>query len=154
MPDVIVRDAREEDLPALLALYHQLSSRDPATVSERHRAAWAALARQDITRILVAEVGVAEGGGEVVGTLALSLIPNLSRDARPYALIENVVTCEERRGQGIGRRLLEEAERRARDREAYKLMLMSGNVRGEAPAFYRRCGFSGETKTAFEKRLA
>ncbi|GAA5513412.1 hypothetical protein Dcar01_02147 [Deinococcus carri] len=145
----MIRDAREEDLPALLALYHQLSARDPATVSERHRAAWAALARQDITRILVAE-----NGGEVVGTLALSIIPNLTRDARPYALIENVVTCEERRGQGIGRRLLEEAERLARDREAYKLMLMSGNVRGEAHAFYRRCGFNGETKTAFEKRLA
>lgn len=144
-----IRQAREDDLPALLGLYHQLSPRDPLTISEAHRAAWIALTAQNITRVLVAEEG-----DEVVGTLSLSILPNLTRHARLYALIENVVTREDRQGQGIGRRLLEEAERLAREQNAYKLMLMSGNVRDEAHAFYRRCGFSGETKTAFEKRLA
>lgn len=143
----LIRPAQRHDLPALIALYHQLSARNPADLQPAHLEAWEAVETQPGLQVLVAE-----REGQVVGTVTLALIPNLSRGARPYGVIENVVTDAAHRGQGIGRALLEEAERLAREANAYKVMLQSGAVLTEAHAFYRRCGYAEGTKRAFEKR--
>ena len=45
------------------------------------------------------QVLVAERGG-LLSTLTLVIVPNLTQGARPYALIENVVTRADVRGQG------------------------------------------------------
>lgn len=147
MPTPLIRPAQPGDLPALLALYRQLSAHDPAGLQPAHQQAWEAMQAQPGLHVLVAE-----SAGQVAGTLTLALLPNLTRSARPYGVIENVVTDERSRGQGLGRALLNEAERLAREAGAYKVMLMSGESRPEAHAFYRRCGYTDETKRAFEKR--
>ena len=83
---------------------------------------------------------VAETGGEVAGTLHLVISPNLTHDGAPWAIVENVVVDEGRRGSGIGRALMEEAERRARAAGCYKVQLMSADERGVG-AFYEGLGF-------------
>jgi len=147
MPAPTVRPAQPGDLAALLTLYRQLSAHDPAGLQPAQREAWAAMQTHPGLHVLVAET---EGG--IVGTLTLALLPNLTRSAQPYGVIENVVTDARSRGQGIGRALLNEAERLAREAGAYKVMLMSGESRPEAHAFYRACGYQEGTKRAFEKR--
>lgn len=143
----VIREARHADLPALLALYAELGARDGAEWAPQHERAWADLASLPNVWVLVAELI-----GAAVGTLTLALIPNLTRGARPYGVVENVVTGLPFRGQGVGRALLSEAECRARAAGAYKLILMTGMVRAEAREFYESCGYDGMSKVAFEKR--
>lgn len=144
---LLVRPAHPQDLAALVTLYQQLSTRNPASVSPRHEEAWQAMLAHPGLHVLVAEQD-----GQLVGTLTLALLPNLTRGVRPYGVIENVVTAGTYRNRGIGRALLEEAERLAREARAYKVMLMSGAEVHGAHAFYQKCGYQADTKQAFEKR--
>jgi Acetyltransferase (GNAT) family len=47
---------------------------------------------------------VPERGGSLVATTYLNVIPNLTRSASPYAVIENVVVDDPLRGQGLAKR--------------------------------------------------
>jgi GNAT superfamily N-acetyltransferase len=59
-------------------------------------------------------------------------------------VIALVVTPEAQR-HGIGRQLLRDAERRARQAGAARIELTSGSQRTDAHAFYRACGYSDGT---------
>ena len=80
-------------------------------------------------------------------TLSVAVIPNLTRGARPYGLVENVVTRAEYHRRGIGTRVLQHALSLAWDRRCYKVMLSTG--RDEAHTFYKQAGFTKGTKTSF-----
>jgi GNAT superfamily N-acetyltransferase len=54
------------------------------------------------------QVLVAECSG-LLGTGMLVIVPNLTQGARPYALIENVVTRANIRGQWVGTALMRAA---------------------------------------------
>lgn len=86
-----------------------------------------------------------------VASCTLVVTPNLTRGCAPYALIENVVTHEGWRGQGIGRRLMQAAIGRAFNEGCFKIMLLSGAENKRAHRFYEGLGFS-TTKTGFELR--
>ena len=72
--------------------------------------------------------------------------------ARPYGIIENVVTHEKYRNRGYGTRLLKKALEIARDKGCNKVMLLSG--RGEdILSFYEKAGFERGKKTGFIVRF-
>jgi GNAT superfamily N-acetyltransferase len=73
---------------------------------------------------------VANFGGQVVASYVLTIIPNLTRGARPYGLIENVVTYREYRHQGIGSRLLGHALQVAHEKGCYKVMFVDRTTAG------------------------
>jgi GNAT superfamily N-acetyltransferase len=79
----------------------------------------------------------------------LIVIPNLTRGARPYGLIENVVTHPEYRKQGIGSNLLRYALRLAWEKQCYKVMLLTGRKQEETLRFYESVGFQRGIKTGF-----
>ncbi|MEL6684752.1 MAG: GNAT family N-acetyltransferase [Pseudomonadota bacterium] len=85
--------------------------------------------------------------GRLVAMLTLHLLPNVTWGARPYALIENVITTATHRKRGIGRQLMQHAIAQAWDADAFKIMLMTGKKRA-ATGFYEAVGFSAEDKTA------
>lgn len=147
-PSVPVRESRPDDLPVLVQLYTQLSRHNAPDVTDAHQAAWAQLQTQPHTHQLVAELD-----GRVVGTLLVAVIPNLTRGARPFGVIESVVVDKSVRGRGVGSALMAAAETFARQAGAYKVMLMTVKEKTAAVALYRSCGFDGNTKTAFEKRF-
>ncbi len=95
---------------------------------------------------------VAEKDGFVVGTLFLQISPNLSHDARPWAVLENLVVDSRFRGLGLGRLLVEHALTACRDAGCYKVQLLSSNKRKVAHQFYRSLGF-GESAVGFRKYL-
>ena len=142
-----IRRAEPRDLEAILSLYPFLNPRDPVPViDERIVKTWKRiLADPDQYYIL------AEGSGTIVACCVLVIIPNLTRNAAPYALIENVVTHPGYRRQGIGTRLLDRACETARERGCYKVMLLSG--RKEAYPFYEQAGFDGSSKRGFIMRF-
>ena len=141
-----VRLAGPDDLDAVLGLLAQLNPEDAPLDATLAAAAWRGiLGRAGVTTLLGCL------GDAPVACLTLIVVPNLSRGARPYAMIENVVTDEAHRGQRIGRRLLDAAVQRAWDDGAYKVMLMTGSKKESTLGFYRAAGFTDD-KTAFQRR--
>ncbi len=142
------RIAREGDLEGILALYRQLNPEDPPLHGELALSIWRSSEAAGLTSYIVA----AEGGA-IVSTCCLTVIPNLTRGGRPYAMIENVITDEGRRGRGLGRRVMLEAVELAKSRGCYKVVLLSSAKRAQAHAFYEAIGFDGDSKRGFEIRL-
>jgi GNAT superfamily N-acetyltransferase len=133
-----------EDLPRILDLYGQLVI--SSAPSEVERKPEAAEYRQTFNEILAMpghELVVAEENGEVVGTMALLIVPNLSHQAMPWAYVENMVVDSARQRQGYGRLLMEYAFDRARKAGCYKVQLASTDTRDAAHLFYESQGFSG-----------
>lgn len=146
MRDPILRLAEARDLPGLLALYRHLNPEDPPLEPGLAETAWAALLAAPQTRVHLAEMA-----GRLAASCTLTLIPNLTRGARSYALIENVVTLPEHRRQGLGQAVLHRAVETAWQAGCYKVMLATGSPLDSTLRFYERAGFR-RGKTAFEQR--
>jgi GNAT superfamily N-acetyltransferase len=146
MSAVSVRPAGEGDLAAVLALLAQLNPDDAALEPGLAETTWREILARPGVETLVAELD-----GAVVACLTLVVVPNLSRGARPYALIENVVTDAAHRGRRVGRTLMDAAVSRAWALGAYKVMLMTGSKKESTLGFYRAGGFTDD-KTAFQIR--
>ena len=138
----MVRVATEEDIPRILELYRELAITTSQTEQRGSRSL-------DDYRRVFAEVSalpghellVAEDEGKVVGTMVLLIVPNLSHNALPWALVENMVVDEKYRRRGIGRLLMEYAIAQAKKAGCYKVQLLSNKKRLEAHRFYRSMGF-------------
>lgn len=143
----MVRVATLDDLPAIRRLLLQLNTDDPPLADDVAAARFAEIVGRAGLDILVLEID-----GSIVATTYLNIIPNLSRSARPYAVIENVVVEESLRGTGAGKRIMAATLDRAWEAGCYKAMLMTGSRRESTHAFYRACGFSPDAKHAFLAR--
>ncbi|HWO93342.1 MAG TPA: GNAT family N-acetyltransferase [Dehalococcoidia bacterium] len=140
-PVVTVREARLGDLEALLRWYAQLNlpGEPPATPerpTEAHQRALATILARDDVWLLIAE-----RAGVGVGTVQLTIVPNLTHGGRPWANVENVVVDEHARGLGVGSALLDEAVGRAQAAGCYKISLTSRVEREAAHRFYEARGF-------------
>ena len=133
---VHVRPATAEDLAAVLGLLAQLHPERPEVPpADDVGAVWTSMLAQPDRTVFVAELD-----GEVCGVADLMVVPNLTHDAQPWSIVENVVVDEPRRGRGIGRTLMDAVVRTARDAGAYKVQLLSADGR-DAHAFYEAIGF-------------
>ena len=137
-----VRLAAEEDIPRILKLYRQLV----LTTSQVELGKSPSL--DDYQRVFAEictfpghELLVAEDEGEVVGTMVLLIVPNLSHSALPWALVENIVVGKRYRRRGIGRLLMGYAVARAKETGCYKIVLSSNKRHEEAHKLYRSLGF-------------
>lgn len=95
---------------------------------------------------------VAESGGRAAGWIQVSLtrIFESSRQAE----IAGLVVDETMRGRGIGRLLVDEAARWARDNGCGALRVRTNVIREDAQRFYRREGFADvKTQRVLEKKL-
>lgn len=144
-----VREATEHDFSQIMALYRQLQPDDPVLTNGRDREVFL-----DILRAPDLHLFVLVSGDRVVSTCYLNIIPNITRSARPYAVIENVVTDEALRGRGFGKEIMKRALEFAWAKNCYKAMLQTGSKRESTHAFYRSCGFSGDEKTGYMARPA
>ncbi|MFI7422644.1 GNAT family N-acetyltransferase [Nonomuraea sp. NPDC049684] len=141
------REARLEDFEYIVRLYRQLQPDDPDVVDGSDAAVFRQILASPVLRLFVLELD-----GDVVATTYLNVIPNLTRSAAPYAVIENVVVEASRRGAGLGKQIMAATLRAAWEAGCYKAMLMTSSRRPATHAFYRACGFSGEAKHAYVAR--
>lgn len=86
---------------------------------------------------------------KIVSTCVLVIIPNLTHQQRPYALIENVVTDINYRKKGLATACLEYAKEVAITKNCYKIMLLTGAKDESTLRFYETAGFNQNDKTAF-----
>jgi len=133
---ITTRPASEVDVPALLALYAELHPDDPEPTTQAAVGAWRAIEAQ-AGRV----VFLAESDGVAVGTIDCATLPNLTRGARSFMLVENVVVAAGYRRSGVGAALLAAAVALARHTHCYKIQLLSRAGREAAHAFYESLGF-------------
>ncbi|HWA71062.1 MAG TPA: GNAT family N-acetyltransferase [Polyangiaceae bacterium] len=142
---LIVRELVAADLDGLLALYQHLHPvDDPLPSGSVVERTWQA--------ILADPAQIYIGGfwhGTMVTACNAAVVPNLTRGARPFAVIENVVTAEGYRRHGFGSAVLQELLARCWALGCYKVMLLSGMARTDVHAFYDANGFDRTAKQAF-----
>ena len=141
-----VRPATRQDLPAVLDLYRHLNSDTDGSSIQTAEAVFDRFLAYDGSAILLCLVD-----DVAVASCTLVVVPNLTRGARPYALIENVVTHGDHRRMGYGRKVLDAACDAAWAAGCYKVMLMTGSKQPGTLDFYRSAGFE-QSKTGFQKR--
>ena len=141
-----IRAAHAADLDGLLKLYQQLNPSDEAISLDL-----AASRLDQINQLPGSAVLLGLLGDDLVASCTLIVIPNLTNDGKPYALIENVVTHAGYRGRGYGTRILHAAAKAAWNASCYKVMLLTGSKQPSTLRFYENAGFE-QTKTGFQMR--
>ena len=133
------RDARADDLPAIVALLADDAlgaKRENAADIAPYARAFTALTTQPGNAIIVGD-----DGGEIVACLQLTIVPGLSRRGATRAFIEGVRVAASRRGQRIDEAIVENAIARAKKAGARLVQLTSDKSRLDAHRFYERLGF-------------
>jgi len=95
---------------------------------------------------------VAEHDGEVLGFVAVHALPRFEHSDRIIRIMALVVDAGER-GRGIGRLLMEEAERLGRDLDAAFAEVTAGHHRPDAKRLYEELGYDGTVAAYLRKRL-
>ena len=140
----MVREAYEHELNELLKLYLYLHETAVPEMTEHLRKTWNTILHDENHHIIVNEQE-----GRIVSSCVCVIIPNLTRNIRPYAFIENVVTHADFRGKGYATQCLNYAREIARKNNCYKIMLLTGSKEESTLDFYRKAGFNSTDKTAF-----
>ncbi|MFE3069001.1 GNAT family N-acetyltransferase [Streptomyces sp. NPDC059247] len=150
MSDLEIRPTTAGDLPAIVAMLAD----DPLGAQRE--------SPEDLTPYLAAfdvladdphqHLVVAVRGGQVVGTLQLTVIPGLSRRGTVRSIIEAVRVRADERGSGLGTQLIEWAVEESRRLGCRLVQLTSDVSRTDAHRFYERLGFEA-SHVGFKKSL-
>jgi len=73
-------------------------------------------------------------------------------DCLPFLVIENMIVDRGARRMGVGKALLNELEKRARERQCSQMILVTERNRTDACGFYESYGFSKDHK-GYKKKL-
>ena len=139
-----VREIKENELSDLLELYTHLHELGVPENSEHLQNTWSVICRDGNHHIIVCEVD-----GKLVSSCVCVIIPNLTRNIRPYAFIENVVTRADYRGKGYATACLNHAKDLAIKANCYKMMLLTSSKTESTLNFYKGAGYNCTDKTAF-----
>lgn len=140
----IIRELKNDDFQQLMELYTHLHEKNIPEKDARVSAVWENILFDKNHHIIVAEYE-----GKIISSCVCVIIPNLTRNQRPYAFVENVVTHADYRGKGIATACLNYAREIAKNENCYKLMLLTGSKNENTLNFYRRAGYNSQDKTAF-----
>jgi GNAT superfamily N-acetyltransferase len=138
---VRVRAARRDDFEAVTRLLELLGR---PIVGPAEEADCRAVYETQITDPAIHHI-VAEDASGIVAFASLHFRTRLNHPTED-AWIPDLIVAEEARRRGVGRALLEEAERRARERGCHWMTLESGYRRAEAHHMYRQFGMRDDGK--------
>ncbi len=140
----MVREVYENELQELLELYLHLHESTIPEMTEHLNKTWKNIIHDENHHIIVNIVD-----NKIVSSCVCVVIPNLTRNIRPYAFIENVVTQQDYRGKGYATECLNYARKIAEEADCYKMMLLTGSKKDSTLRFYERAGYNSSDKTAF-----
>lgn len=140
----MVREINENELSELLELYLHLHEKSVPEMTEHMNKTWKTIIQDENHHIIVKTVD-----GKIISSCVCVIIPNLTRNIRPYAFVENVVTHAEYRGKGYATECLNYAKEIAERMNCYKMMLLTGSKKEATLNFYEKAGYNSADKTAF-----
>ncbi len=121
---MFIRKAGYDDLEGLLTLYSHLFPQEDYSDKRSFKDKWnEILSSKGLSYFVVVESNV------IVASCNISIIPNLTRAQRPYAVIENVITHPDYRRKGYGKGVVQRAVDFAQEENCYKVMLLSTSSR-------------------------
>lgn len=144
----MIREVNYRDLEGILSLYLHLHEKETPKINEHVVSIWNKIVNDEDYHLIVAEED-----GKIVSSCTCIVVPNLTRQVTPYALIENVVTDVDYRGRGLATGCLELAKEIAEKSGCYKMMLITGSHDPNTHMFYKKAGFFSDGKTAYYKLL-
>jgi len=137
------------ELKQLLDLYKYLNEDDPELeLNDELLELWSKILQDSNLYYVVISID-----GKIVSSCTLAVIKNLTRNARPYGLIENVVSHPDYRKRGLGTKVLHKAIEICREKNCYKVMLLTASKEETTLRFYEKAGFDRDVKTGFYKKL-
>lgn len=147
--EALIREAQTEDFEGVFALVLELREHfeDHKLVDkEGLLAIYERFLEHDDRYVYVAETG-----GSIIGLMSLTIGASLY-DHKPYVVIDELVVNAAHRGQGVGKRLVDEAFSRAVERGCGEVCVDTTTSNEGALRFYREHGFDHES-VMFEKEL-
>jgi GNAT superfamily N-acetyltransferase len=139
--EIIFSELEERHLPSLMKLYEQFGS--PVDTDYDYVENFRKSLEQGIKYFGTLD------GDNVLSTCYVAIIRDLTHGGKPIAFIENVVTDEKYRRQGLGRIVMQMAIEYAKKCNCNKACLLSYAYREEAHKFYESLGFDGDVKRGF-----
>ena len=140
----MVREAKKEELKEILELYLYLHEDSVPEQSDHLSHTWKQILEDENHHLIVNE-----RNGKIVSSCVCVIIPNWTRNVRPYAFVENVVTHSDFRGLGLATECLNYAKQIAQQNNCYKMMLLTGSKEEKTLNFYSHAGYNSTDKTAF-----
>lgn len=139
--EVIMRDARRDEIPAIVALLVDDSlgrtrEADAGAVGPAYFEAFDVIDRDPNNRLIVADLD-----GEVVGCMQLTAIPHLTFEGGRRLQIEGVRVKTGVRGRKIGAAMIDWAVASAEELGCHLVQLTSNRTRADALRFYEERGF-------------
>ena len=144
----MIREANRDDLKDILELYLDLHETEIPEDSEHLSDTWEQIINDENHHLIVCVED-----GKIVSSCVCVIIPNLTRNVRHYAFVENVVTHRDFRGKGYATECLNFAKGIAVNNNCYKMMLLTGSKSEETLNFYKKAGYNSTDKTAFIRWL-
>lgn len=120
----MIREAKQEDLMEILNLYLYLHEETIPEQSEYLSVTWEQIISDKNHHFIVNVID-----GKIVSSCVCVIIPNLTRNVRPYAFVENVVTHADYRGHGYATECLEFAKSLAEKAIVIRLCCLQGQRR-------------------------
>lgn len=140
----MIREANKNDLKEILQLYLFLHETSIPEESEQLWKTWDYIMNDENHHLIICEVD-----GKIVSSCVCVIIPNLTRNVRSYAFVENVVTHKDYRKKGYATACLDHARQIAKESNCYKMMLLTGSKKESTLNLYRNAGYNSSDKTAF-----
>jgi GNAT superfamily N-acetyltransferase len=134
---IAIREARAEDLAAIISLYRAPDMDGDKVLSiEQGKAVFERMNAYPNYKIFVATAQ-----DQIVGAFALLIMDNLAHMGAPSGVVEDVIVHPEWRRRGIGKLMMASAAERCQKFGCYKMALSSNRSRGAAHRFYESLGF-------------
>lgn len=144
----MIREIDENDFQGLSELYTHLHNNKPIENNDKNIALFKEVLSDKNHHIIVAEAD-----GKIVSSCVCVIVPNLTHNQQPYALIENVVTDKAYRKRGFVSECLLYAKELAVENNCYKMMLLTGSKKRSTHRFYQKNGYNRFEKTGYIQRL-
>ena len=146
--DLMIREINENDFRGLSELYTHLHNNKLIENNTENMELFRTILQDENHHIIVAEES-----GKIVSSCVCVIVPNLTHNQQPYALIENVVTDKAYRKLGLATACLSYAKQIAVDNHCYKIMLLTGSKKRSVHKFYQKNGYNRFEKTGYIQRL-
>jgi GNAT superfamily N-acetyltransferase len=137
MDSIVIREANEEDIPAIIDIYRTAGIGGENNFSVAEASAHLSVLKQYPSfRVFVALIGQT-----VIGTYELLVMDNMAKRGKKEGIAGDVAVHPHHQGRGVGRAMMEHAMEQCRIANCYKLSLSSNLKREDAHKFYDSLGF-------------
>jgi len=147
MSTLTITQIKTDDIEQLSALYQQLVEHEPDANAMRRALHQASSNKNHIL------FGAKDEEGRLLGSCMGVICETLVGRCRPFMVVEDVVVDESARRTGIGRALMVELEKHARERDCSYIILLTDADRPDAQRFYSSLGYRADAYRGFKKTL-